>query len=100
MHVYDPSGKEVGVYGPDGWMNKHGHKGKPDGIPDSVDNQCKGKAIEEARRARKIPDKGKADIKGNKWRKFITSITPLWFEGFMPSPTRFIPQNGPYSEEM
>src|SRR5690606_39147134 len=41
IHVYDPRGAEVGVYGPDGWINKHGHKGAPRGLPDGVEAQCK-----------------------------------------------------------
>ncbi len=41
IHVYDPRGAEVGVYGPGGWINKHGHKGAPRGLPDGVEAQCK-----------------------------------------------------------
>ena len=33
IHVYDPKGKEVGIYGPDEWFNKHGKKEKTGGNP-------------------------------------------------------------------
>jgi hypothetical protein len=52
------------MYGPDGWFDKHGLKGRPNGIPDSVEAQCKGQAIDVGRRMGKIPEKGKADISG------------------------------------
>jgi RHS repeat-associated protein len=29
IHVYDKRGNELGVRGPDGWINKHGHKDAP-----------------------------------------------------------------------
>ena len=41
IYVYDPRGVEVGVYGPDGWINKHGRRGAPRGLPDGVEAQCK-----------------------------------------------------------
>ncbi|MFA6095076.1 MAG: hypothetical protein WC757_04300 [Candidatus Paceibacterota bacterium] len=71
IHVFDPNGNEVGLYGPDGWFNKHGLQGKPEGIPDSVEAQCKGNAIDLGRRMGLIPKKGFADISGNKWKKFF-----------------------------
>jgi len=71
IHVYDPKGKEVGLYGPRGWFDKHGLTGKPANIPDSVENQCRSTSIEYGRRAKLIPKKGKANIKGNNWQKFF-----------------------------
>ena len=41
IHVYSPRGNEVGVYGPDGWINKHGFKGAPSDLPGGVEDQCK-----------------------------------------------------------
>ncbi len=71
IHVYDSRGREVGLYGPDGWFDKHGKKGRPDGLPDSVEAQCKGKAIDIGRRMNLIPPQGRADISGSKWKKFF-----------------------------
>ena len=88
IHVFDKNGKEVGVYGPNGWINKHGHSGRPPGIPADVENQCKGKAVELGRRSGQIPDKGKGNIKGDRWKNFFRRaplIGPL-IEMTRPSP--------------
>lgn len=50
IHVYGPRGNEVGIYGPDGWINKHGFKGPPSGLPDGVENECKSVAGDYSRR--------------------------------------------------
>lgn len=76
IHVYDPKGKEVGIYGPDEWFNKHGKKGKPEGIPDSVENSCRGIAVDTGRRIGAVPPKGTANIKGNKLKKFMQLLMP------------------------
>jgi hypothetical protein len=101
IHVYDPKGNEVGLYGPDGWFNKHGLQGKPEGIPDSVEAQCKGQAVDLGRRMGKIPPKGLADIKGNKWKNFLRSLPLIgpYYEATQPSPTR-IPPGSPIEEYM
>lgn len=66
IHIYDPQGNERGVFGPDGWINKHGHKGSiPDDIvPEHVFNKVRGEAIERLREGRKLPERGTANIKG------------------------------------
>ncbi|MEG1725536.1 MAG: RHS repeat-associated core domain-containing protein [Anaerovoracaceae bacterium] len=94
IHVFkgDPrsGGIEKGMYGPDGWFNKHGKIGRPDGIPNSVENQCKGQAIDVGRRMGLIPDKGNANIKGDRWKNFLRGspfIGPL-IELTKPSPER------------
>jgi RHS repeat-associated protein len=51
IHVYNSKGVEAGVYGPDGWLNKHGHKGAPNGLPDGVEAQCKTISDDYSRRA-------------------------------------------------
>ncbi len=76
IHVYDPKGKEVGIYGPDEWFNKHGKKGKPEGIPDSVENSCRGITVDTGRRISAVPPKGTANIKGNKLKKFMQLLMP------------------------
>jgi RHS repeat-associated protein len=88
IHVYDPNQNEIGLYGPDGWFNKHGKQGKPDGIPDSVEAQCKGNAIDLGRRMGKIPPKGMADITGAKWKKFFRALPMLGplIDATRPSP--------------
>ncbi|MCB0522704.1 MAG: RHS domain-containing protein [Lewinellaceae bacterium] len=35
IHVYNKKGTELGVHGPDGWINKHGHKGDV-ALPENV----------------------------------------------------------------
>lgn len=39
IHVIDPMGNKVGLYGPEGWFNKHGLIGKPEVIPESVESR-------------------------------------------------------------
>jgi RHS repeat-associated protein len=76
VHVYDPKGNEVGMYGPNGWFNKHGLRGRPDGIPESVENQCRGKMVDFGRRAGYVPPKGTADIKGRNVGEFMEPTSP------------------------
>ena len=77
IHVFDPKGNEAGLYGPQGWFDKHGLKGRPSGLPDVVETQCKGQAISIGRRMGLIPQKGtpysRAVIRGNKWKSFFGS---------------------------
>jgi hypothetical protein len=63
IHVFDPKGAEAGMYGKDGWFNKHGHKGHPANCPTDVENQLNGQKIDYLRRAGVIPPKGTVDIK-------------------------------------
>jgi RHS repeat-associated protein len=70
IHVCDGLGKEIGIYGPEGWINKHG-KGIPTAIPKELENALKGVALNELRSRGKFPPKGRADIKGNSWRKHL-----------------------------
>ena len=90
IHVFNRNGVEVGVYGPDGWINKHGRQGRPAGVPIDVENQCKGKAVDLGRRSQIIPKKGSGNITGDKWKKFFSRVPligPL-IELTRPSPDR------------
>ncbi|MEZ0470475.1 RHS repeat-associated core domain-containing protein [Luteimonas salinilitoris] len=96
IHVYGPKGNEVGVYGPDGWINKHGHNGAPQGLPDGVEDQCKVTADDysrrtgiTARRAVQNASRLKSIFKG--W----PLIGPL-MEMTTPSPNRICDQNPDY----
>jgi len=40
IHVYDRRGNEVGVYGREGWIDKHGFKGSPVSVPGGVGERC------------------------------------------------------------
>ncbi len=66
IHVFDKKGREVGVHDPKGWINKHGHKGAPEGLPKGVADQVKGQTIDELRKFDRFPPKGSVNIKGNK----------------------------------
>ena len=95
IHVYNEKGREAGVYGPDGWINKHGHKGAPSGLPSEVENRCKGIAVDKMRKAGDLPKKGRGNIKGNGWmRKFLNSRVPI-----RPSP-EYVPEGHPIKEHM
>jgi hypothetical protein len=83
LHVYKGD-TEVGVLGPNGWINKHGHVSAPE-LPKSVDNACNGIAVEEMRRAGHIPAKGRMNIKGGRWMRIMRG---LWMIGPMIEDTR------------
>ena len=90
IHVFKPSGDEVGLYGPKGWFNKHGFKGRPKDLPEFVDQACNRHAIGMGRKLGLIPPKGTADIKGGKWKKFLAHLPGIavFIEASMPSPQR------------
>jgi len=71
IHVFDPQGEEVGIYGPEGWISKHGFNGKPANLPAQVENSCKGIAVDKGRKSGRIPEKGRANIKGPKWLRYF-----------------------------
>lgn len=90
IHVYDSRGKEVGIYGPDGWINKHGLKGAPAGLPNSVENKCRSAAVQFGRSSGAIPAKGRANIKGSRLRAFFKGwpLIGVLIELTTPSPQR------------
>ncbi len=63
IHIYDKSGKEVGVLGSKGWIPKHGHSGAVPDIPQTVLDSAKGVWSKEARRHGMLPKKGFGSIK-------------------------------------
>ena len=74
IHVFDKQGREVGVYGPDGWINKHGFSGRPDNLPTEVENRCRGIAVERLRAEGRLPEKGHANIKGDRLKKLLRGV--------------------------
>jgi RHS repeat-associated protein len=73
IHVFDPSGTEVGVFGPGGWIKKHGIA-EPPNLPDNVYNSLKGHAVDQLRRHGFIPPKGMANIKGLNFGKILRGL--------------------------
>ncbi|MFF9062365.1 polymorphic toxin-type HINT domain-containing protein [Streptomyces sp. NPDC014882] len=67
VHVYH-RGKEVGLFGSNGWFAKHG-KGVDVELPKDVYNNLKGLAVEEMRRQHRIGPKGTENIKGDNWKR-------------------------------
>jgi hypothetical protein len=65
IHVYY-RGNEVGIFGSNGWFDKHGNTADVN-VPDNVYNRLKGKAIEEMRASGRIGPQGTQDITGDKW---------------------------------
>ena len=104
IHVFDPKGNEAGLYGPQGWFDKHGLKGRPSGLPDVVETQCKGQAISIGRRMGLIPQKGdpysRAMIRGNKWKSFFGSwpLIAGLIEVTKPSPVKECELDPTYEE--
>ncbi|MEV6057594.1 DUF6531 domain-containing protein [Streptomyces sp. NPDC052107] len=76
IHVYDKSGREVGLFNSQGWFNKHGIKASEVDVPPGVENAIKGRMIYELRKVGRIGPKGTEDITGDKWRR-----PPLAAEG-------------------
>lgn len=81
IHVFDKNGAEQGMYGANGWFNKHGHKGRPASCPVAVENQLKGRAIDIMRRSGEIAPKGQQNIKGNQWMRGTRALGPLGILG-------------------
>lgn len=72
VHVYRPNGSEAGIHGSEGWFAKHGHPASaPPDIPEGVANTVRDISIGEARRAGLIPEKGRADVTGDKWKEIV-----------------------------
>ncbi len=74
IHVFNSNGKEVGVYGPDGWINKHTFRGPPKDLPSEVENRCRGVAADKLRAQGKLPPKGQANIKGKALKNVVKSL--------------------------
>jgi RHS repeat-associated protein len=66
IHVYNGAA-EVGVFGPDGWINKHGFTAGPT-LPPEVANKLNGVSVNAMRQQGMIPRKGMANIKGLRGR--------------------------------
>ncbi|MFI5896996.1 polymorphic toxin-type HINT domain-containing protein [Actinoplanes sp. NPDC051513] len=66
IHVYH-RGSEVGIFGSNGWFDKHG-KVADVSVPDNVYNRLKGKAVEEMRASGRLGPQGTRDITGDKWK--------------------------------
>jgi RHS repeat-associated protein len=88
IHIFDTTGQEVGVFGPDGWINKHGFTSPPDDIPEGVANRLKGINVDKLRRLGKLPPKGECSIKGDRYMPKEGSggaDTALGLVGLIPS---------------
>ncbi|GAA2003308.1 hypothetical protein GCM10009799_33060 [Nocardiopsis rhodophaea] len=66
IHVYY-KGKEYGIFGSEGWFNKHGIS-KDVSIPKKIEDRLKGKAIETMRKQGRLGPKG-TDNKGDNWKR-------------------------------
>jgi RHS repeat-associated protein len=73
VHVYAPNGKEIGIYGPNGFFNKHGHHASAIQVPSSVSRTLNGIAVEELRKNGKLPIKGAPNGKKS-IREYTNSI--------------------------
>ncbi|WP_317206046.1 RHS repeat-associated core domain-containing protein [Tenacibaculum maritimum] len=69
FHVYDKNMKEVGIFGSEGFMNKHGIAGADVDVPKSVQQRLKGMAVDQLRKGGRLGAKGTENIKGNKWKR-------------------------------
>ncbi|MFD4131236.1 hypothetical protein [Streptomyces goshikiensis] len=69
IHAYDKSGREVGIFGSDGWFNKHNTIGADVEVPPSVETALQGRAVDTMRRAGRIGPRGTEGISGDKWRR-------------------------------
>ncbi|CFQ73915.1 Rhs family protein [Yersinia similis] len=58
VHVYMPNGKEVGIYGPEGFFNKHGTVASEVKVPKTVSDTLNGIAVDELRKSGQLPQKG------------------------------------------
>nr|WP_232072752.1 polymorphic toxin-type HINT domain-containing protein [Phytohabitans flavus] len=68
IHVYH-RGSEVGIFGSQGFFNKHGLTGAPEGMPTGVYNTIRDTAITKMRAMGVIKPKGHEDVTGDKWKR-------------------------------
>jgi RHS repeat-associated protein len=66
IHVMNPQGQEVGVFGPGGWIAKHGREVAPE-IPRDVFNKLNSVNVRELRAQGRLAEKGFEDIRGFKY---------------------------------
>ncbi|GAB7042787.1 RHS repeat-associated core domain-containing protein [Catenuloplanes niger JCM 9533] len=66
IHVYH-RGTEVGIYGSNGFFNKHNINANDVNVPDQVHNRLKGIAVDQMRKIGQIP--ADANIKGDAWKR-------------------------------
>ena len=91
IHVFDKNGNEVGIYGPNGWIAKHGLKAnRPPGLPQGVENACKGIAVDRLRTSGHLLPKGRMNIKGGRWMRRLLQwlLIDEYYEDSRPSPQR------------
>ncbi|WP_435241154.1 DUF6531 domain-containing protein [Streptomyces cucumeris] len=69
IHVYDKRGREVGLFGSNGFFNKHGTKADDVVVPPRVEDALKGTAIKFMRKEGRLGDKGTEDLSGDKWKR-------------------------------
>ena len=93
IHVYDRKGNEIGVYGPNGWINKHGFKDAPTNIPAKVAQECE-LAAEDLRVRIGLPRKLTLNGVGNGSGGWLRSFFAEWpyigslIEDTKPSPQK------------
>ncbi|MDQ0943005.1 polymorphic toxin-type HINT domain-containing protein [Streptomyces sp. V1I1] len=66
VHVYH-RGKEIGIFGSNGWFPKHG-KSADVHVPQDVYNNLKGLAVGEMRASGRLGPKGTQNVKGDSWK--------------------------------
>jgi RHS repeat-associated protein len=69
MHVFNPQGTEIGIYGPEGWINKHGLSTPQ--LPQEIENSLRGISLEESRGLGIAPLRGTSNIKGKPLKQIL-----------------------------
>jgi RHS repeat-associated protein len=83
IHVFNNVGKEIGIFGPTGWINKHGFTGAPQNIPQNVYNRLNGINVNQLRKEGLLPLKGRMNIKGGRYMNVLSKT--LCIAGFVIS---------------
>lgn len=70
FHVYH-NGQEIGVWGSEGWFLKHrlSRIPEPGEVPPHIEGRLKNMSIELLRKGNRLPEKGTADVTGDKWKR-------------------------------
>jgi RHS repeat-associated protein len=77
IHVYNNINEEVGVFGPGGWINKHGFTGAPENFPQDVFNSLNGVNVDLLRKEGSLPAKGTCNIKGGRYMNGLGILSTL-----------------------
>jgi len=72
IHVFRGE-KEIGIFGRDGWINRHGFRGTP-GVPRDVLNRINGENVAQLRARGLLAPRGEQNIRGGRYSSGVSTL--------------------------